>query len=47
MDIAVIGSGVAGVVAARTLAARGLKVTVLDVGETLRPQRDRCSVART
>jgi len=35
MDIAVIGSGLAGVFAARALAARGLKVTMLDVGETL------------
>jgi choline dehydrogenase-like flavoprotein len=39
MDIAVIGSGLAGVFAARTLAARGLKVTVLDVGETLDARR--------
>ncbi len=39
MDIAVIGSGLAGVFAARTLAARGLKVTMLDVGETLDSHR--------
>lgn len=39
MDIAVIGSGLAGVFAARTLAARGLKVTMLDVGETLDVRR--------
>jgi choline dehydrogenase-like flavoprotein len=39
MDIAVIGSGLAGVFAARMLAARGLKVTMLDVGETLDPRR--------
>jgi hypothetical protein len=40
MDIAVIGSGLAGVFAARTLAARGLKVTMLDVGETLDSRRN-------
>jgi len=39
MDIAVIGSGLAGVFAARALAARGLKVTMLDVGETLDARR--------
>jgi choline dehydrogenase-like flavoprotein len=39
MDIAVIGSGLAGIFAARTLAARGLKVTILDVGETLDSDR--------
>jgi ferredoxin len=40
MDIAVIGSGLAGAFAARALAARGLKVTVLDVGETLDARRN-------
>ena len=40
MDVAVIGSGLAGVFAARALAARGLKVTMLDVGETLDPRRN-------
>jgi choline dehydrogenase-like flavoprotein len=35
MNVAVIGSGLAGVFAARALAARGLNVTILDVGETL------------
>jgi choline dehydrogenase-like flavoprotein len=45
MDIAVIGSGVAGAFAARTLAARGLKVTMLDVGETLDFRRN-ATVAR-
>lgn len=39
MDVAVIGSGVTGVFAARVLAARGLKVTILDVGETLDAER--------
>lgn len=39
MDVAVIGSGLAGVFAARALATRGLKVTMLDVGETLDPRR--------
>jgi hypothetical protein len=39
MDVAVIGSGLAGVFAARALAARGLKVTMLDVGETLDSRR--------
>jgi hypothetical protein len=39
MDVAVIGSGLAGVFAAHTLAARGLKVTMLDVGETLDARR--------
>jgi choline dehydrogenase-like flavoprotein len=45
MDIAVIGSGLAGVFAARALAARGLKVTMLDVGETLDSGRS-ATVAR-
>lgn len=40
MDVAVIGSGLAGVFTARTLAARGLKVTMLDVGETLDSRRN-------
>ena len=39
MKVAVIGSGVAGVSAARALIARGLAVTILDVGETLDVQR--------
>lgn len=39
MDVAVIGSGFAGVFAAHALVARGLKVTMLDVGETLDPRR--------
>jgi choline dehydrogenase-like flavoprotein len=39
MNVAVIGSGVAGVFAARALASRGLHVTILDVGETLDPAR--------
>jgi hypothetical protein len=39
MNIAVIGSGVAGVSAARALIARGLAVTILDVGETLDAER--------
>jgi ferredoxin len=41
MDVAVIGSGVAGVFAARALAARGSKVTILDVGETLDSERQK------
>lgn len=45
MDVAVIGSGLAGAFAARALAARGLKVTMLDVGETLDPRRN-ATVAR-
>ena len=45
MDVAVIGSGLAGVFAARALANRGLKVTMLDVGETLDPRRS-ATVAR-
>jgi choline dehydrogenase-like flavoprotein len=39
MKVAVIGSGVAGVSAARALIARGLAVTILDVGETLDAER--------
>ena len=39
MKVAVIGSGVAGVSAAGALIARGLTVTILDVGETLDVQR--------
>ena len=39
MDVAVIGSGVAGVFAAHALARRGLKVTILDVGESLDAER--------
>lgn len=35
MEVAVIGSGVAGVFTAHALARRGLKVTILDVGECL------------
>lgn len=35
MGVAVIGSGIAGIFAARALASRGLQVTILDVGETL------------
>jgi len=35
MDVAVIGSGVTGVFTAHALARRGLKVTILDVGERL------------
>ena len=35
MNVAVIGSGLAGVFAARALVSRGLHVTILDVGETL------------
>jgi choline dehydrogenase-like flavoprotein len=45
MNVAVIGSGVAGVFAAHALAARGLHVTILDVGETLDPAR-RAAVAQ-
>jgi len=41
MDVAVIGSGVAGIFAARALVARGLKVTILDVGETLDAARQK------
>jgi choline dehydrogenase-like flavoprotein len=37
--VAVIGSGVAGVFAAQALAERGLRVTMLDVGEQLDEQR--------
>ena len=39
MEVAVVGSGVSGVFAAHALAARGLSVTILDVGETLEPRR--------
>src|SRR6266851_6975599 len=39
MNVAVIGSSLAGVFAAHALAARGLHVTILDVGETLDPAR--------
>lgn len=35
MEIAVIGSSLSGICAAHALAARGLKVTILDVGEQL------------
>jgi len=40
MDVAVIGSGVAGIFAAHALARRGLKVTIFDVGESLDAQRE-------
>lgn len=39
MDVAVIGSGVAGFAAADALARRGLRPVVLDVGETLDDRR--------
>jgi choline dehydrogenase-like flavoprotein len=39
MNVAVVGSGLAGVFAAQALASRGLHVTILDVGETLDPAR--------
>lgn len=39
MDVAVIGSGVAGAFAAHALASRGASVTILDVGESLEPRR--------
>lgn len=39
MSVAVIGSGFAGIFAARALAARGLAVEILDVGEELDDQR--------
>jgi choline dehydrogenase-like flavoprotein len=42
MELAVVGSGISGVAAARALVARGLRVTLLDVGETL--ERDRSAV---
>ncbi len=35
MGVAVVGSGISGIFAARALAARGIPVTILDVGETL------------
>ncbi len=35
MGVAVIGSGISGIFAARALASRGIAVTILDVGETL------------
>lgn len=37
MGVAVIGSGLSGIFAARALASRGIHVTILDVGETLDP----------
>ena len=39
MGVAVIGSGPSGVFATQALLARGLAVTMLDVGETLDPRR--------
>ena len=39
MDVAVIGSGVSGAAAVRALVERGLRPTILDVGETLDPRR--------
>jgi choline dehydrogenase-like flavoprotein len=45
MGVAVIGSGVSGVAVAHALAARGLSVDMLDVGETL-DERRRAVVAR-
>jgi hypothetical protein len=39
MDVAVIGSGVSGAAAVRALVERGLRPTILDVGETLEPRR--------
>jgi choline dehydrogenase-like flavoprotein len=39
MDVAVVGSGIVGVFTAQALIARGLRVTLLDVGETLAPER--------
>jgi ferredoxin len=37
--VAVVGSGIAGIACARALAARGAKVTILDGGDTLEPER--------
>ncbi len=45
MEIAVVGSGVSGIAVAHALTARGLNVTLLDVGETLEARR-RDAVAR-
>ena len=42
--VAVVGSGVSGFAAAHALAARGLSVTILDVGEELDPQRRRVTM---
>ena len=39
MEVAVIGSGLAGTFAAHALAGRGASVTILDVGETLDARR--------
>ena len=39
MHVAVVGSGPAGVACAKALVRRGVRVTVLDVGETLEPER--------
>jgi choline dehydrogenase-like flavoprotein len=39
MDVAVIGSGFSGAAAVRALVERGLRPTILDVGETLDPRR--------
>jgi choline dehydrogenase-like flavoprotein len=39
MGVAVVGSGTSGIFAAHALAARGLQVTILDVGEELEGQR--------
>ncbi len=41
MGVAVIGSGVSGIAVANALVARGLRVTILDVGETMDPRRER------
>lgn len=38
-DVGIIGSGVSGIACAKALISRGVRVTMLDVGETLPPHR--------